>query len=75
MGFEQIRTDLGEFNTIILQPVLRQGGEVETKKEMRMCVITSYSIHYTKLYEILFNDTVRSNIAYGMSDASKEEIA
>jgi len=40
MGFEQIRTDLGEFNTIILQPVLRQGGEVETKKEMRMWMTT-----------------------------------
>jgi hypothetical protein len=40
LGFEQIRTDQGEFNTIIVQPVLRQGGEVETKKEMRMWMTT-----------------------------------
>ncbi len=31
-----IRTDKGEFDTIITQPVLRQGGKLETKKEMRM---------------------------------------
>jgi len=36
LGFEQIKTDQGEFNTIIVEPVLRQDGELETKKEMRM---------------------------------------
>jgi hypothetical protein len=36
LGFEQIRTDQGEFDTIIVQPELRQGGKLETKKEMRM---------------------------------------
>ena len=40
LGFEQIRTDKGEFNTIIVQPVLRQDGELETKKEMRMWMTT-----------------------------------
>ncbi len=36
LGHETIRTDKGEFDTIIIQPVLRQGGKLETKKEMRM---------------------------------------
>ena len=36
VGFEHIRTDQGEFDTIIIEPVLRQEGKVETKKEMRM---------------------------------------
>ncbi|HSL99329.1 MAG TPA: DUF3108 domain-containing protein [Candidatus Limnocylindria bacterium] len=36
LGYEKIRTDKGEFDTIIVQPVLRQGGKLETKKEMRM---------------------------------------
>ena len=36
LGYEQIRTDKGEFDTIIIQPVLRQEGKLETKKEMRM---------------------------------------
>ena len=40
LGIEQIRTDQGEFNTIIVQPVLRQDGELETKKEMRMWMTT-----------------------------------
>jgi hypothetical protein len=40
LGFEQIRTDQGEFNTVIVQPVLRQDGELETKKEMRMWMTT-----------------------------------
>ena len=55
-------------------------------------VITSYSIHYTKLYDdlklrslrdlignvnqepILFNDTIRNNIAFGVENASEDEI-
>ena len=36
LGYEKITTDKGEFDTIIIQPVLRQEGKLETKKEMRM---------------------------------------
>jgi len=36
LGYEKIRTAKGEFDTIIIQPMLRQGGKLETKKEMRM---------------------------------------
>jgi Protein of unknown function (DUF3108) len=36
VGVEHIRTDQREFDTIIIEPVLRQEGKVETKKEMRM---------------------------------------
>jgi hypothetical protein len=40
LGFEQIRTDQGEYDTVIVEPVLRQGGKMETKKEMRMWMTT-----------------------------------
>ena len=36
VGFERIRTDRGEFETIVIQPVLRREGKVEEEKKMRM---------------------------------------
>jgi hypothetical protein len=36
VGFERIRTDRGEFDTIVVQPVLLREGKVEEKKKMRM---------------------------------------
>ncbi|MDX1815943.1 MAG: DUF3108 domain-containing protein [Thermodesulfobacteriota bacterium] len=50
LGFEQIRTDQGEFNTVIVEPVLRQGGEVETKKKMRMWMTTDERHVPVRLY-------------------------
>ena len=36
VGFERIKTDRGEVDTIIIQPVIRRGGKVEDKGDMRM---------------------------------------
>ncbi|MGA6992451.1 MAG: DUF3108 domain-containing protein [Candidatus Deferrimicrobiaceae bacterium] len=50
LGYEQIRTDKEEFDTIIIQPVLRQGGKVETKKEMRMWMTRDERHVFVRLY-------------------------
>jgi len=50
LGREQIRTDRGEYDTIIVQPVLRQGGKVETKKRMRMWMTTDERHVPVRLY-------------------------
>ncbi len=36
VGFERIRTDRGEFDTIVVQPLLKKDGKVEDEKKMRM---------------------------------------
>jgi translation initiation factor IF-1 len=36
MGSEQIRTGLGEFDTLIIEPELRREGKIEKGKDMRM---------------------------------------
>ncbi|HJX16052.1 MAG TPA: DUF3108 domain-containing protein, partial [Candidatus Deferrimicrobiaceae bacterium] len=36
LGTERIRTERGEFDTIIIQPVLRREGKVEDKGNLRM---------------------------------------
>jgi len=38
MGSEQIRTDRGEFDTIIIVPELRREGKIEEEKDMRMWI-------------------------------------
>ncbi len=36
VGFERIQTDRGEFDTIIVQPVLRRDGKLDERRKMRM---------------------------------------
>ncbi|NNG47491.1 MAG: DUF3108 domain-containing protein [Deltaproteobacteria bacterium] len=36
VGFERIRTDRGEFDTVIVQPVLRREGKLDERRKMRM---------------------------------------
>jgi hypothetical protein len=36
VGFERIHTDLGEVDTIIIQPVIRREGKVEDKGDLKM---------------------------------------
>ena len=36
LGFERIRTDRGEFDTIVVQPVIWRKGKVENKGDLRM---------------------------------------
>ena len=36
LGFERIRTDRGEFDTIVVQPVIRREGKIENKGDLRM---------------------------------------
>ena len=36
MGFERIKTDRGEIDTIIIQPVIRKNGKIEDKGDLRM---------------------------------------
>jgi hypothetical protein len=36
VGFERIRTDQGEFDTIVIQPVLRREGKVKDKRKISM---------------------------------------
>lgn len=38
MGSERIRTDQGEFDTIIIDPELRREGKIEDEKDMRMWI-------------------------------------
>jgi hypothetical protein len=38
LGYEQIRTEQGEVDTMILQPVIRRGGKVEDKGKLRMWI-------------------------------------
>ncbi len=40
VGSERVRTDRGEFETIVVQPVLRREGKVEDEKKMRMWMTT-----------------------------------
>lgn len=40
VGVEQITTDRGEFETIVVQPVLRRKGKLEDEKKMRMWMTT-----------------------------------
>jgi hypothetical protein len=36
VGFERIRTDRGEFDTIVIQPELRREGKVKNKRKIKM---------------------------------------
>jgi len=36
VGFERIQTERGEVDTIVIQPVIRSGGKVEDKGDLRM---------------------------------------
>jgi hypothetical protein len=36
VGFERIRTDSGEFDTVMVQPVLRSEGKLDERRKMRM---------------------------------------
>ena len=36
VGFERIKTDRGEIDTIIIQPVIRKNGKIEDKGDLRM---------------------------------------
>lgn len=38
LGFERIRTGRGEFDTIVVQPVLRREGKVDNKGDLRMWI-------------------------------------
>ena len=61
-AIRQFRTDRGHENVLYvhltLVPYIATAGELKTKptqhsvKELREIVITSYSIHYTKLYDL-----------------------
>jgi hypothetical protein len=36
LGFERIQTDRGEFDTVIVQPLLRREGKLDERRKMRM---------------------------------------
>lgn len=36
LGYERIRTERGEFDTVLIQPVLRRGGTIDKKGDLRL---------------------------------------
>lgn len=36
LGYERIRTERGEFDTVLIQPVLRRGGAIDKKGDLRL---------------------------------------
>lgn len=36
LGYERIRTERGEFDTVLVQPVLRRGGTIDNKGDLRL---------------------------------------